>query len=159
MLSSSGRPHRRGCCLVSILAVGVPALAILVALLLVVEVRKYRAGRHLISGRRLALRLISGLLLIGLLAAIFVGLFVLRLVDASSRPQLFLAFWGGCLVGGFVLLFLMLADVREVEDRSLKRQHEMWRDFARFIAGQMEGGQGERGSLPADSQTEDERKE
>ena len=143
----------------NILAVALPALAILVALLLVVEVRKYRAGRHLISGRRLALRLISGLLLIGLLAAIFVGLFLLKLADAGSRPQLFLAFWGGCLVGGFVLLFLMLADVREVEDRSLKRQHEIWRDFARFIAGQMERNQAEPGSLPGDSQPEDERKE
>jgi len=145
---------------VRILAIALPAAATLVALLLLVEIRKYRAGRHLISARRLALRLIAGVLLIGLLAAVFVGLFVLRLLDAAARPQLFLGFWSGCLAAAFLLLILMLADVREVEHRSLQRQHEIWRDFARYLAGHLQRPQAERPpEPPSGSEGQDESKE
>jgi len=118
-----------------VVAVLLPCLALLVVALLVLEVRRYRTGRHLISARRLALRLAAGALLLGLLTAIFAGLFLLRLTEADGREQLFLAYWGGCLVFAFVLMFLMVADMREVEQRSTQRQHEIWRDFARYLAG------------------------
>jgi hypothetical protein len=134
----------------SFLAVLLPALAILVALLQIVEVRKYRSGRHLISGRRLALRVIAGALLILLLASVFVGIFILKLLDASTQPKLFLLYWGGCMAAAFALMLVMLADVREVESRSRTRQHEMWREFARFIAGQMHGKEDQGESPPGD---------
>jgi len=145
----------------SFLAVLLPALAILVALLQIVEVRKYRAGRHLISGRRLALRVIAGALLILLLASVFVGIFILKLLDATVRPKVFLLFWGGCMAAAFGLMLVMLADVRDVEDRSRKRQHEMWKEFARFIAGQMHRHEDQEESPPEacpprDSQPGDE---
>ena len=120
-----------------ILAVALPSLAIGVVLLLVVEIRRYRTGRHVVSARRFLLRLVAGLLLIGLLAAVFLGLFVFRLAEASERAQLFVVFWGGCVLTAVVLVFVMLADVREVEDRFTQRQHEIWREFARYIAGSM----------------------
>ncbi len=136
-----------------VLAVLLPALAVLVIALLIGEVRRYRAGRHLVSNRRLALRLASGLLMVALLAAIFIGVFVIKLLDATARPQDFLVFWGSCMGAAFVLMLLMLADVREVEDRSLRREHEIWRDFARFIASQMKRGE-ESPEAPAEDEGE-----
>jgi len=109
----------------------------MVVVLLLVEVRHYRAGRHLISRRRFALRLVAGLLMLALLAAVFVGLFVLRLRDARGNPPLFLSFWSGCLVAAIALVWVMVADMREVADRSTQRQHQVWRDMARFIASHM----------------------
>lgn len=137
----------------SVLAVLLPALTVLVILLLIGEVRKYRAGQHLISNRRLILRLIAGALMVALLAAIFIGVFVVKLLDASARPRDFLVFWGSCMGAAFVLMLVMLADVREVEDRSLKREHEIWRDFARFIAGQIKRGEGQ-SKPPAEDESE-----
>jgi hypothetical protein len=135
----------------SFLAVLLPALAILVALLQIVEVRKYRTGRHLISGRRLALRVIAGALLILLLASVFVGVFILKLLDATAQPRVFLVYWGSCMAAAFGLMLVMLADVREVENRSRTRQHEMWREFARFIAGQIRGKEDQGESPPLGS--------
>jgi hypothetical protein len=119
------------------LALGLPILGLMVIILLLVEVRHYRAGRHLISRRRFALRLAAGLLMLALLAAVFVGLFLLGLRDARGNPPLFLSFWSGCLVAAIALVWLMLADMREVVDRSTQRQHQVWRDMARFIARQV----------------------
>lgn len=136
------------------LAVALPALAMLVALLLIVEVRNYRAGRHLISRRRLALRLVAGSLTIALIGAIFAGVFILRLLEAGERPEVFLTYWGACIVAAFGLIFIMLADVREVEERGLRREHEMWRDLARFLAGQIKRGRPpERPGSDGESQT------
>lgn len=114
-----------------------PMLAVVVFLLLLVEIRRFRSGRHLLSARRFALRIIAGLLMMGLLCAIFLGLFVFRLTSAISRADLFLAYWFGCIAVAFVLMFVMVADMRAVEDGYARRQHEIWRDFARFIAGTM----------------------
>ncbi len=112
-------------------------VGLIVVLLLLVEVRSFRARRTLISRRRLALRVAAGLMLLALLAAVFVGLFVLRLYSAHSRPQLFLAYWSGCLLISAALVWVMLADLREVEDRFNARRHEIWHDMARFVADQM----------------------
>ncbi len=123
-------------------AVALPILGLVVVILLLVEVRQYRAGRHLISRRRFALRMAAGLLLLLLLAAVFVGLFALKLRSAAARTEQFLAYWSGCLLVAVALVWVMLADMREVGDRFLQRQHEMWRDMAQFIAAHMtrEGG-------------------
>jgi len=118
-------------------AVALPILGLMVVLLLLVEVRHYRAGRHLISRRRFALRLLAGLLMLALLAAVFFGIFVLKLREAHGRAQLFLGFWSGCLLLAIALVWVMLADMREVGDRLTQRQHEIWRDMARFLASHM----------------------
>jgi hypothetical protein len=123
--------------LVFAVAVVLPILGLMVLILLLLEFRVYQAGRTIISRRRFVLRLIAGCLLIGLLAAVFAGIFLLGLRDATGHPQLFLAYWSGCLLIAVALIWVMLADMREVEDRLSQRQHELWRDMARFVADQL----------------------
>lgn len=119
------------------IAISLTILTLIVLLLLLIEIRSYTTGRTLISRRRLVLRIIAGILLLSLFAAVFVGLFILRLTGAQARPQLFITYWSSCLLVAVVLVWVMLSDLQEVEDRASKRQHEMWRDMARFVAGQM----------------------
>jgi uncharacterized membrane protein len=109
-------------------------LAVIFTSLLVNEVRRYKSGRHLISPRRLALRLIAGFLLLILLGMVFSGLFVLQLKEAGARPQLFITFWSVCLLIAVALIVVMLMDLREVGERYLQRQNEMWHDFAAYLA-------------------------
>lgn len=118
-------------------AISLAIVGIIVVLLLLIEVRSFRARRTLISRRRLALRVAAGFMLLALLAAVFLGLFALRLYSAQSRPQLFLAYWSGCLLISVALVWVMLADLREVEDRFNARRHEIWHDMARFLADRM----------------------
>jgi cytochrome c biogenesis protein CcdA len=121
------------------IGVSLAILGIMVVLLLLVEVRSFRTRRTLITRRRLLLRLAAGVMLLALLSAVFVGLFVLRLVDTQSRPQLFVAYWSGCLLIAIALVWAMLTDLREVEDKFNARRHEIWHDMARFVAEQMKG--------------------
>ncbi len=118
------------------LAISLTILALIVLLLLLMEIRSYTAGRTLISRRRLVLRIIAGILLLSLVAAVFVGIFILRLTGAQDRAQLFVAYWSSCLLLAVLLVWVMLADLQEVEDRASQRQHDMWRDMARFVADQ-----------------------
>jgi hypothetical protein len=119
---------------VNVTFVALPILVMVLVLLLLVEVRRYRSGRHLLSARRFALRIAAGALMIGLLCAIFAGLFVLHLTSASGRAELFVIYWFGCIAVAVILMFVMVADMRAVEQGYARRQHEIWRDFARFIA-------------------------
>jgi hypothetical protein len=119
------------------LALSLAILGIIVTLLLVMEVGNYRARRTLITRRRLLLRVAAGLMLLALLSGVFVAVFILRIVDAQSRPQLFLTYWSGCLLLAIALVWVMLMDLREVEDRFKARQREIWRDMARFVVDQM----------------------
>ena len=118
------------------IAITLSILGLSVLLLLLVEVRSFRSGRTLISRRRLVLRIVAGLLLLTLLTAVFVGLFMLRLTDAVGRPQLFLVYWSSCMLVAIVLVWVMLADLQDVENRYSARQQEIWRDMARFVAEQ-----------------------
>ena len=135
------------------LAVSLVILGLITVVLLLVEIRQYRVGRHLISRRRFRLRLVVGALMLVLLAAVFVGIFLLRLTRAAANPALFMAFWSACVLVAVVLIWLMLADLREVGDRYTDRQHEIWRDMARFLANR--GGQGKRGGPPARSEAQE----
>jgi hypothetical protein len=125
------------------LGIGLLILALVVLVLLVVEIRQYAAGRRLISRRRFATRVLAGLLMLLLLAAVFQGLFNkpwdLGLRSAYDRPQLFLGYWLACILVAVALVWVMLADMQEVEDRFSSRQHQLWRDMARFIADNMTG--------------------
>jgi Na+/melibiose symporter-like transporter len=114
-------------------AVALAVAAMLVLVLVAIEIQAYWRGRTLISRRRLKLRLVAGALLLSLLAAVFLGLFVLGLRNAHQHPQFFLAYWSCCLAAAIALIWVMLADLQEVEDRFSQRQQEIWRDMARFV--------------------------
>jgi Na+/melibiose symporter-like transporter len=114
-------------------AVALAVAAMLVLVLVAVEIQAYWRGRTLISRRRLKLRLVAGALLLSLLAAVFLGLFVLGLRNAHQHPRFFLAYWSCCLAAAIALIWVMLADLQEVEDRFSQRQQEIWRDMARFV--------------------------
>lgn len=131
------------------IAVALPVIALAVILLLLVEIRQYRAGRSLISRRRFLLRLAAGLLMILLVSGIFAGLFLLGLRDPRTNPRLFIGFWSGCLAVALALIWVMLSDMREVGERFTRRQHEIWRDMARFVATSMHSGDKDKpGSAP-----------
>jgi hypothetical protein len=131
------------------IAVALPVAAIAVIVLLLVEIRQYRTGRSLISKRRFVLRLVAGLLMILLVAGIFAGLFLLGLRDARTNPPLFVGFWSGCLAVALALIWVMVSDMREVGERFTKRQHEIWREMARFVATSMRPGDKDKpGSAP-----------
>jgi hypothetical protein len=57
----------------------------------------------------------------------------------AGRPILWLAWWGGCLACGIALMFLALADAKEVEAVGGQRERELWRDFARTMIGKGKG--------------------
>ena len=121
------------------IALTLAVLGMMVLLLLAVEIHSFRHGRTLISRRRLKLRLVAGALLLSLIVAVFLGLFVLRLGSASGHPHFFLAYWSACLLAAIALVWVMLADLQEVEDRFSQRQNEIWRDMARFVGEQLGG--------------------
>ena len=127
-------------------------LAMLVLVLLAVEIQSYRRGRTVISRRRLTLRIVAGCLLLSLLAAVFLGLFVLGLRDAHLHARFFLVYWMSCLMGAIALVRVMLADLQEVEDHGARRRNEMWREMARFVGEQMRAakrpGSGGKGGKP-----------
>lgn len=137
------------------LALALLILALAVIVMLLIEVRQYRAGRRLLSARRFALRIIAGALLLALLGAIFAGVFLLRLTHAEGDATLFLAFWGGCTVMAIALVWVMVADLQETRKRAAARQHEIWRDFARYIADNVSSGPRGRQS-PGKDESEDE---
>ncbi len=115
-------------------------LAMMVLVLLAVEVQSFRRGRTLISRRRLTLRVVAGVLLLSLIIAVFLGLFVLGLSDGHRHPRMFLAYWSMCLLAAVALVWVMLADLQEVEDSAADRQREIWRDMARLVGEQMRSG-------------------
>jgi len=118
-------------------AMGAILLALMVGVLILVaiEIRQWQTGHSVISRRRFAIRMVGGALLWALVTAVFVGVYLLGLGSARSRPVLFIAFWSGCVVVALALMFLAVADMREVESRETERRMELWREMARMIAG------------------------
>jgi len=114
-------------------------LGLIVLVLLLLEIRSFQAGRTLITRRRLVLRVVAGLLLLALLVAVFVGIFMLRLTTAEQRPQLFLVYWTSCLLVAIVLVWVMLADLQEVESRYSERRQQIWRDMSEFVGHELAG--------------------
>ena len=53
------------------------------------------------------------------------------------------------------LVWVMMADLQETRKRAAERQHEIWRDFARYIADNVSPGARERKS-PGKDEPEDE---
>ncbi|KPJ63995.1 hypothetical protein AMK68_02635 [candidate division KD3-62 bacterium DG_56] len=105
-----------------------------IILLLLFETRQYFAGRSLISRRQYAIRMIGGLLMLVLVAALFIGIYVLDLTSQPPRPVAFLVFVGVCLVLLFGLMFMAVADAKAVEKRQSEAEGRLWRDFLLQIA-------------------------
>jgi small-conductance mechanosensitive channel len=116
------------------IAVLLAALFLAVLILAMVEAREYTSGRSLISRRRFVIRMLAAGLMLAEVAAIFSGLFVLNLRRPAGHPALWAAWWSGCILGGFVLMFLALADAKELETRQGERERQLWREFARSLA-------------------------
>lgn len=112
-------------------------VAVIVAAALGLEVRRWRAGRHFISRRRFIIRLVAGMILIALLGAIAAGLYWFDLQHPEGKAALFLAFWSLCLLAGFALLLLAIADLREVSANLRQSQQQVWKDFARLVADKL----------------------
>ena len=126
---------------VAVLKYGALLLALLaggVGLLLAVEVRRWLTGPRLVSHRRFLIRLAAGAILLALLIAIASGLYWFDLHQYHGKPALFLGFWSVCLLAGLALLALAVADLREVGRSLTRSQHQVWRDFARFIAAEVQ---------------------
>jgi hypothetical protein len=64
----------------------------------------------------------------------------------QNHPGLVLGLWGFGLVLGIALIWIMLIDIQEVEDRIKEREREIWRDFARMLASSR--GKGEKPREP-----------
>ena len=123
------------------IAVLLPVTAVVIGALLLGEVHRYRAGPRLISARRFRLRLAAGLISVLLSAALFVLLFGLPRPLLAAHPAVGLALAVFCLVAAVAVMFIMVADVQEVEDRGRQRRAELWRDFARSVAGKEPDGE------------------
>jgi len=126
-------------------------LGLIVLVLLLLEIRSFQAGRTLITRRRLVLRVVAGLLLLALLVAVFVGVFILRLTAPQERPQLFLVYWTSCLLAAVVLVWIMLADLQEVENRYTERRQQIWRDMEEFVGHELAGKKKPEGVQGGDS--------
>ena len=92
---------------------------------LFIEWRQWRTGRRLGNGRHFALRLVTGLLLLGILVMIFAGLVWLPQGDPI---QVFL-YWTLCLLLVFVVMVLALLDWRWVMERQVEQEWDITRQI------------------------------
>ncbi len=87
-------------------------LGFVVGLLTVYEVWQWRRRRSPISLRQLVVRVIGGVLLLGLLCKVLGGLLY---VQPGMQPaRLILNYWAECVALGWLLLFVVLIDLRLV---------------------------------------------
>jgi len=109
--------------------------------LLVAEERRWRAGRLLLSRGRFVLRMMTGVMLLVLLAGMVAGYeVVLAEGFVKARPLFFLSYWTTCIVLAFGLVVMALVELRYVARAARKRQEsELWRDVASFLAGKGRG--------------------
>lgn len=115
-------------------AVLLPTAAVIITCLFLLECIKYRSGALLISRRRFRLRFAAWLLALLLCGTVFVAMFLVPRSFVQSHPGLVLGLWGFGLVLGIALIWIMLVDIQEVEDRTKQRESEIWREFARTLA-------------------------
>lgn len=109
-------------------------VALGVAGYLVFEVRQSLAGRRFITRKRFALRLISGVLLLALLTAVALGISIFGLARPDARPLAFLIYWSSCMAAAFLLVVLVLLELKQIGLSKREKEVELWRDIARSIA-------------------------
>ncbi|MGD9520099.1 MAG: hypothetical protein AB7W28_11365 [Armatimonadota bacterium] len=96
-----------------------------VATLLAVQVEEYVHGRSLLTPRHLALRLVTGLLLLLVIVGVFIGVLW---PFHSALNELF--YWFGLLLGACAVAFLAILDLRIVDRVKHQRRAELYRRIA-----------------------------
>jgi hypothetical protein len=124
-------------------------LVVAIIVLLLVETRQYRSGRSLINRRQYVIRMIGGVLMLGLVVALFVGIYVFDLTSPPPRPLALTVFVIACLVLLFGLMFMAVADAKAVEKRQGEAEGRLWRDFLIQMA-RLEGGKTDQSEAAAE---------
>lgn len=106
----------------------VGALCLVLMIRLVLEWRRFARGGHIISGRQMALRVASAVLLLGLLAMVAAGA---RIQFESAETAL--AYWGGALVLALLAMMLAIADIGILRRRYADRRAESYRRLSSYI--------------------------
>ena len=101
-----------------------PVLAVLACAVLVVLVRewtRYRRGEHVISGRQMAVRAVTGALLVGLLGMVAVGVRIgFQTFDAA------MAYWGVAMSLAALAIASAIWDLGQVRRWARKRRAESY---------------------------------
>ena len=105
---------------------GLVAAALVVRL--IAEWRRYQRREHIISGRQLALRAGSGLLLVAVLAMMALGV---NLEFTSARSAA--AYWGVCLLLVGAAIALAMLDLWQVAKYARRRRAEMYQRMSSYL--------------------------
>ena len=95
-----------------------------VALLFLVEARRWRAVDSIIGRRQRILRM----WLVVLIEALFAMMIVGPMVTSRKQPVTALVYWTMCIVLGFAVVVLALLDLREVAKGYARMSRRMFRD-------------------------------
>lgn len=93
----------------------------------VLQVLQYRRGQHVISKRQLVMRLVTAALLLTIIVLIFWA----ALYQWPS-PLAALIFWTALTLVAILVIFIALADLRQVEREKHLRQAELYRSIQRL---------------------------
>ncbi len=92
----------------------------------VLQLLQYRRGQHVISRRQLVTRMLTAALLLAIIVLIFVGA-----AYPWPGPLQALAFWTVLTVLAIIVIFISMADLRQVERQKHIRQAELYRSIQR----------------------------
>jgi len=110
------------------------AASALVLRFIISEIRLHRAGASSLGAKRLALRVVAGVLLIGLFLAISFGVVVLKLTAPQDRPLFFLFYWLSCLLLSLTIMVLAMFDMLQVKRLSRNTTQDFWKDLGQIFA-------------------------
>ena len=94
-----------------------------IALLTIRETAGFRRGRSLLSGRQLVIRMLSGVILLGLLVKVTIGGLQIMSPDVDSI-RFALLYWTECVVLGYFVCLVGFVDLWLVW--RCRRQHRRW---------------------------------
>jgi hypothetical protein len=100
-------------------------IAVCAAIMMTVQLVEYLRGRSLLTRRHLALRLLTGVLLVGIVAGIYAGVLI-----RFPSPLAELAYWGSVVVFLGVVILLGLTDLRMLERVVHQRRAQLYRQLA-----------------------------
>ena len=93
----------------------------------VLQVLQYRRGQHVISKRQLVMRLVTAALLLTIIVLIFWAA-----LYPWPSPLAALVFWTALTLVAILVIFIALADLRQVEREKHLRQAELYRSIQRL---------------------------
>ncbi len=100
-----------------------------VATWLVVEIRWWQKGQHVISRHQFVVRLINGLVVLAVLSLVFVGRFLVN----WDAPVSEVVYWAGILVMVALIMLLAIYDWRSVLEIREQKQKELYEDLVRSM--------------------------